>query len=435
MRAKSFRPTGVYRGGEALATVLGLMVMSFGLPCFAQLASDEVPHERTLPLSEEIREQLESSRFRFGIFRLQPRFAIRDLGYDNNVFGTATDPVSDWHSSVAAGTSFIVPAGSKLYLRGDAVPEYTYYRKITSRRSLGGDYGASILGLFNHMTIEAGGHSKKSLENVSSELERPAIGTRSDVTGTLELDIFQRLSVFGTGIAQQQRYRASEADEEQGLFLNTLERNETLVRGGFRYRPVTFFDISIAAEKTRSLFKVNRDRDNASTALILGIQYDRPRSFLNLSAGARRGDALDTAAVLFPHYSTVTGSYYAEHELGSHLVIDAYGHRGIAYSLTVENPFFLETRNGGGIWVPVGSRLAFRAFGEAGTNAYPVPIGSQHRTDDASSYGGGFAMRLYRNLVLTAIGEKTNYVSTIADNNRSVFRFTTVVSAQTNLFR
>src|ERR1700719_419681 len=117
----------VYTEGAKLCsskviTWMGAVAMLVAGAASAQLVNDQVPHERTLPISEEIRLQLESSRFRLGIFRLQPRFAIRDLGYDNNVFGTPNNPIADWHSSIAAGPAFIVPAASKVYLRGEAVP-------------------------------------------------------------------------------------------------------------------------------------------------------------------------------------------------------------------------------------------------------------------------------------------------------------------------
>src|SRR6266513_2797001 len=50
-----------------------------------------------------------------GVLRVAPTFAVRDLGYDSNVFGTADNPVGDWHSTVAAGARFIVPVGAKVY--------------------------------------------------------------------------------------------------------------------------------------------------------------------------------------------------------------------------------------------------------------------------------------------------------------------------------
>jgi hypothetical protein len=415
-----------------IAAVFSLLLLAANAN--AQLASDRVPHERVLPISEEIRHQLESSRFRFGVFRLQPTIGIKDLGYDNNVFGTtdSVDPVADWHASVAAGTSFIVPGGTKMYLRGMLIPEYTYYQKLASRRSWGGEYGASLLGLFNRMTVEAGVHSLTQLQSVNSEIERPALGTRTDLPVNLEIEIFRRLSVFGTGQAEHQRY-----DLNVDPTLRTLERNETLGRGGLRYHFTSYFDISAAAEKTTTKFLVNDTRNNESNAFIVGVHYDRPRSYINLSIGQREGKGAgsESGVSTFPRFSETTGSYYAFHELSSGITLDVYGARGVEYSLTVQNPYFIDTRNGAGITLPVGHRVALRAFGEMGPNSYPIPVNGVKRTDDVTTWGGGFSMRLYRNFVLSTIASNTKYDSTIDLNNRSVFRVTTIVTASTGFFR
>src|SRR5437868_7046857 len=95
------------------------VMIAGALGASAQLSSDQVPHARTLPLNEDVRHQLETSRFHLGVFRVQPAFAIRDLGYDNNVFGTVDNPVTDWRSTVSAGLRSIVPIGPKVYFRGD----------------------------------------------------------------------------------------------------------------------------------------------------------------------------------------------------------------------------------------------------------------------------------------------------------------------------
>lgn len=395
----------------------------------AQLASDQVPHERTLPMSEQVRQQLEASRWHFGAFRVQPAFAVRDFGFDNNVYGTADNRVSDWRSTVAAGVRTILPMGPKLYLRSDLVPEYTYYQKLTNRRAFGGEYGASVLGLFNRMTVRGGADLYKGIAPVSSELERAALGTRSDVNGELEIDVLRRLAVFGVAEGQRQRYNLTADERGLGSPLVPLERNETMTRGGVRYRFASYFDVSVAAERTRTNFVVDDVRDNRTKAVIFGIHYDRPRSFLNLSVGNRTGEPVD-AISRFPRFSTTTGSYYASHELAVRTIVDVYGHRGIGYSLTLENPYYLETRTGLGITIPLGYRILLRAYGETGTNAYPNAVGPIKRSDDVKTVGGGFAVKMFRDVSLIAAAYRTQYNSNIAGKDRSTFRITTSISAR-----
>src|SRR5476649_1300248 len=76
-----------------------------------QLESDQVPHTRTIAPSEAIRQELEDSRYHLGPMRVHPLFSLRDVGYDNNVLGTSTNQVADFHSTVGLGAHGILPVG------------------------------------------------------------------------------------------------------------------------------------------------------------------------------------------------------------------------------------------------------------------------------------------------------------------------------------
>lgn len=424
----------VVRGVRKVAFTAGLLLCAVN--AMAQLATDLVPHERTISRQEEIRRDLADSRYHLGPIRVRPLFGIRDLGYDNNVFGAPSDEaVADWRSTVAAGANLILPLGSKMYATATAEPEYTYYQKLADRRLFGGQYGASLISLFNRLSIETGGLADKSIAPVSSELERSAPGRRSDVFARSELEIFRRLSLFGSAQRQEQRYQLTASDRINGTTLDQLERNETFIRGGVRYRLRSYVDLSLATESGNTQFVSAPRSDNNTRAVLIGVRYDRPRFFMNVSGGRRTGEARGVAST-FPHFSTTTGSYYGAYQLGVPLAIDAYGHRSVVYGLYVNNPYFLETRNGGGLTLPVGQRLGLRAFAEVGSNAYPIATpGTPLRTDDVTVVGGGIAYRLYRKVVMTIVASDTNYKSNIDAFSRSVFRLATVFSLRGEFFQ
>lgn len=420
-----------------VAGVIAFMLSMAAPPVQAQLASDDVPRQRTLPRSEEIRLQFEDSRYHLGPLSLQPVFGLRDLGYDNNVFGTSDGQVSDWRTTVSAGGRLILPIAPKVYLLAKLLPEYTWYQKTSSLRSFGGDYGASALGLFNQLTIEGGANVSRVIHPVSSELVQSARSRRTDLFGKAEVDIFHRLSVFGSAQSQRQRYQDPAAGTAQALDVRPLERNESAIRSGVRYRYSSFLDFSVAVERTTTKFLTQTDRDNTSGAVILGVHYERPRTFLNLSIGSRRGQS-NSSSGAFPSYRATTGSYYASHQFATPALIDAYGRRGVTYGLFLDNPYFFETINGAGITVPVGQRFAVRGFGEIGTNHYPVAVlaaGTRVvRNDDMRAVGGGIAVRLYRTLVVAAVATSTKYDSNIPNFIRSVVRLTTTVSFRGDFF-
>jgi hypothetical protein len=403
----------------------------------AQLESDEVPHTRIIAPTEAIRQELEDSRYHLGPMRVRPLFSLRDVGYDNNVLGTSVNQVADFHSTVGLGAHGVLPVGSKMYFQTVALPEYTWYQKLTDRRSLGGSYSGSLLGLFNRMSVEAGADSFRGPTVLNSEQQTSVPATRTHLFSRVEVEFLKRLSVYGSGESEQQRYSPVRDDPTEAAAILQLERNETAARGGLRYRFASWLDFSLGVEHTNTTFLTGTDRDNHSDAVILGVRYDRPRSFINLSVGSRTGKA-DHPGV-FPDYSATTGSYYASHDLSAPVAFDVYGHRGIGYSITATNPYYLETRNGAGVTVAVGRRLALRGFGEGGSNAYPVPIAvgstSVKRMDSAVTAGGGVAFRLHRKVALSVLASNSRYTSNIAGNDRSIFRLATGISFTGDFFR
>src|SRR4029077_12930399 len=124
-----------------------------------------------------------------------------------------------------------------------------------------------------------------------------------------------------------------------------------------------------------------------------GIHYDRPRFYINATAGYREGHGIE-AGTLFPRYRTGTGTYLISWFFAHPVELVAYGHRGVVYGRFLENSYFFETRNGLGMSVRCGRGLQLRGFGEYGTNGYPVAVTlaegiSVSRRDIAKAYGGG----------------------------------------------
>jgi len=403
------------------------IALSTAWSAHAQLASDSVPRERTVSRSAEIVEQLTESRYRLGPIRVRPLFALRDTGYDNNVFGTPDDPVSDWRSTVSSGADLILPFGSKIYILGVANPEYTWYKKLPNRRTFGGTYGGSVLGLFNHLSIEAGGTTAKTVRPVSSEVDQPTQGRRTDAFARAELEIARRLSFFGSAEQQRQRYEAAPGDLVGNLSLRQLERNDTFFRGGVRYKLRSYFDVSLAAETGRSVFVFAPETDNNTRAVLLGAHYDRPRFFLNLTGGTRRWEPRGPLST-FPKFSSGTGSYYAAYDLVAPIVVDAYGNRSAAYSLYTGNPFYYETRNALGLTISLGTRILLRAFSEFGSNDYPRAVDGVKRADRVRVLGGGIGYRLYRKAILGFTASSTRYHSNIDAFTRSTLRFGTTLT-------
>lgn len=395
----------------------------------AQLADDRVPHERTVPLREQVKNELATYPRRLGPIRLFPQFQLRNFGYNSNVYGTEDDPTSDYTATVAAGARYLVPFGQKVFLRGDVMPEYTYYHELEENRTLGGNYTGSLLGLYNRMSFEVGASRTDQVQVVSSESERVAEANINGAVARLEVDVLPRVALFGSFVQRDYSYDVQGSDGNAPLF-DQLERSDDAVRAGVRYRVTSFFDVSAAMEKTTSEFEVEPAlRDNESDAMLVGVHYDRPRMFVDLSAGLREGEgSLDGTA--YPDYSELTGSYYLNYKLGRPVELETYGNRSVVNGLFVSNPWFLETRGGAGVVFHAGDRVIVRAFGETGSNEYPEPVlvgGADivQRADDVLTYGTTLAFRIWRSAALEVGATQTEYDSNIDGFDRSVLRVST----------
>ena len=266
----------------------------------AQLTSDDVPQVRTIPVKEEVDADMQAARFHLGPVRIIPTIAVRNAGYDNNVFGTTENPVSDWSFAIRGGFRFIVPFGSKIYLRASALPEYTWYDKLEDRRGWGGLYEASLYGFFNRMTTQLRAFDLETFQQYSSEVPTKVLTRSQDGSAGFEIEILKRLAFFAK--AEGMRIRYSTEGQLPGQPVQANDRTDTSVRGGPRYYLSPDWSISAAVEQTWSDFVyLPGTRDNQSRAYLLGVQYTRPRLYFNLSGGYRTGDPRSLALPLVLH--------------------------------------------------------------------------------------------------------------------------------------
>ncbi len=399
----------------------------------AQLTTDQVPFERTVPVDEEVRGEMERSRIHLGPVRLLPWLAVRNFGYNDNIFGSSQDPVGDWLATVAAGARLYVPVGSKTFLRLDALPEYTWYEHLGSRSQAGGRGEAAYLAFFNRLSLAVSGtYSLNPVSILSSEIPATVVRTDWDGKANFELKATQKISVFAGAEFLREKIRNGGSVPLQDLVsVENYDRDDAVVRAGVRYRFSPGWDVSLAAEGTETKFVLNPDeRNNRSFAPLVGLHYDRPRFFANLYAGYRIGRPLEGSG--FPAFETATGSAYFSYVLTRSVELSTFGSRRLQYGTSVEDPYYIETRYGAGVSLRVFSRLSLQGFGSYGTNDYTFAArrspGLIGRRDDVSTYGGGLTLGLWRNVTLTSGATRNNYNANIPGNDRGVTTFSTGLS-------
>jgi hypothetical protein len=410
---------------------LGLLMGLCAADAMAQLSTEAPARARTVPVAEQVKDESEHPRFRLGPFRMRRVFGLR-AGYDNNVFGTEENKVGDWTVTAFGGVKYLLPSGPKTYLRGEVSPEYIWYNKTTAYRNFGGTYSAALLGLYNRMSVELGGRGQRTLTVVNSEAQRFARQDTLNGGLKLEVEILRRLSVYAGLEGVKVRYDDSGLPVSDFNAVNNLDRTEIAGRGGVRYRFSEVLSLAVQAEQVRTQF-VNQaqDRDNDVNSYVLVARLDQPRFYVDVTGGYREGTARYSDS-LFAPYRTGYYGFFVSYFVNRSLELQGYGWRRPINSLSLDNPYYFETRNGGGVSVGLGARVALRGFVLVGSNSYPVDVlvngAPMRRADDVTTFGGGFTFQIHRTTKLLVQGASDRYRSNVPGDDRSILRLFTGLS-------
>lgn len=393
-----------------------------------QLTSEGPVRARSLPLAETIDREKDDAPYRLGPLRLSPFISLHDVAYNSNAWGTTENPIPDWSATIRGGSDFLLPLGGKSVLRGEVAPSYLYWDKEPAARGWGGVYGGEWIGLFNRMTVQVGGKYEDQIALVSSESEQTARNAMVTGRAEVEVDILRRLSVF----AGWKGFRSLYSDVVSGGGSETsvadLNRAERDFQAGIRYKPDERLSVGILADWTTTRFVVQgQDSDNDARSARLAVRYDRPEFYVELTGGYSTAKG-QTADSFFPIYRTGIYRWFVSYQAGSGFELQAYGWRYPVYSQFLDNPYYFETRNGiQGNWA-VTPNVKVSGFVYGGPNTYPVEVFVYDqivkRKDDVVTYGGGLALKVWRNVGVSGIYTRDQYTSNVPGVERSVYRIT-----------
>lgn len=404
----------------AIRGVAAALVTFCALPALAQLNSDTVPTGRTVPLRESVEAQLEESRWHLGPFRVEPELKLDNLGYNDNVFGASEgeEKVDDYTATVGLGIRSIAPLGSKTFLRLDAIPEYTWYKELDYRSNFGYEAGGAFLALFNRMSVELGAKTRDTVTQVTSEDQTQIPQTTDNVLASVEVDLLRRLALFAAFEAENTDYEPEDGDVNYSL----LNREETAQRVGLRYELRPRLRLQAMYETTEADFPDDETfTRNEGDAVLFGFTYDRDALFVNAVGGNRTIEYPGSGA---PKFDEFTGSLYAGWRFARRAELQLRVLQRPQYSTFVDNPYFLESRQGARLVVPMGQRFAVFGGAETGKNEYQAPVLSGdalvERMDDVSNWEGGIGFRVFRSAVLTFSMKVEDYDSNLAGFDREV---------------
>jgi hypothetical protein len=376
--------------GRPLAFLVFIGAASIAAPALAQFDQYSPPGGLVEPPADRkgaLETASESARWHLGPVRLAPWWQLRNLQYVDNSFGTSDGEKGDLTASAGAGLRAYFRTGPKIYWRVQALPEYVWWRDATERRRLGGRYGLSAYAFFNHLTVEATGERTQEQKFVSPEIAA-LTQARSD-RGALGVDlaITDRISLFAGAEELEMRNLVSRSAGEAPF--DQFDRDESILRGGARYRLPRGFSIGVGVERAEVDFidaPGRADRSNVGTSPFVQLRQQNEDRFFDLEVAARSADPRPGSS--FVPFNSTTARLAAGFGTGSRLSTSVYGGRGIVYTLAAGYSYLEDDRLGGALNLEVSRRTSLRVFAEVGRNTYRVAIaGTPERRDDLRAYG------------------------------------------------
>ena len=140
----------------------------------------------------------------------------------------------------------------------------------------------------------------------------------------------------------------------------------------------------------------HRSPDRDGFVHLASFRFDGNRLFINTAIGQRN---LDVDEPLAQGYDDLTGSYYVTLRSMRGAAVEAWGGRGLEYSIAEDTFYYLDIRNGLAGSARLGTRARVRVFGEMGKNEYPATPSRARRTTSEKRAFASCSFQLLRALI------------------------------------
>ena len=367
-----------------------------------------------------LEEEMETSLWRAGPFRLNPWIGITNAAFVTNAFDTAdTEPQdTDLTLTLGAGVTGIVPFGQKVFLTLEAIPQYVLWLEQDERNAFNEWYGARLYGFYNRLYVEAGASRRDAVRIVSSEVNQET-NTRLDLIEALaELRIGGSFHVFaGAGLGEYSSLE-DEADPRLATF-SLLDREETAVRAGLRYRPRddVLFGAGIVTSETE-FASTARDLSNSGDYPFVEALYDSEKFFVTAEINFLDLEPDDPTSEFVP-LSEPTWEFQLTFNPGWRLDYTPYTRRDLQYALTEGYAYFLSDRYGFRLGAILSDRWRSDAFVETGADDYQkIADTTPDREDDVVSWGLDFTFDVSKWFGLTFGYSLSTFDSNLPQNDR-----------------
>jgi len=384
--------------------------------------------ERPQGKKDNLENAVEEARWKLGALRVDPWIGVRNLSFVDNVFvGQDEEPASDVTVTVGAGLRGYLRTGPKVIWAAHALPEYIWWQDLEDRRQSTGRYGVGSFAFFNRLTLEATLTRSEGQNIITPEFEQLLTNKVDEGNFSFDLQTGRNFSLFGSASLVEIENLLD--DDPRLPRIDRLNREETVVRGGFRLHWREEFSVAIGVESSEVEFdNIDTSLSNSGVSPLLGVSWDRPNFFLEADIVLRDLEAEGDST--FVTYDEPTGSLQLGFNMAADVHYHLYANRSVIYSILSESSYFEGERFGAAITAKLGWRTNVRTFVETGTNRYTFSDPTlPSRSDDVLAVGAGLSFEIARNTAFVLTVTQTDYDSNIDGADRDA----TFVQAGINL--
>lgn len=371
---------------------------------------------------EATRELLETAmaeaRWKWGPLLVDPWVGLRELTYDDNVGNRPRgNIVSDYLVKVGAGVRAYAPANEQLIFALHVLPEYVYWQDLDNRRQVDGRYGAGLFGAVGPFDMELSFQHIEDTKFFSREFEDRVDTTEDFAKLDLEMDLGRGWAAFAGGALNTYDFEEQDAGIDPEVSL--LNRDETLLRAGVRFRPSDRIQLGLGVEQSTVDFDRDARRSNDGLSPLLEIDLQGGRLLFTSRLTFRDLEA-DGDTSEFPDFDDISGRYRAAWQLVGPVQLEVLGYRSLVYSFQDTFAYFVDEALAFGLVTSLGSNAGLRLRYEDGTNDYAAFDPNRlARVDDFESLSAELQLEIGP-LTLVINASETDYDSNINQFDRDV---------------
>jgi hypothetical protein len=346
----------------------------------------------------------------FGPLGLYPTVAIRDVGIDSNVFDEATDAKDDFTFTVDPRVLAALTLGSSR-LTGSTSGGFVYFRTYKDQQSANAQYGLRLDLTLSRLRPFVSAAYVTTRERPNLEIDARARRTERNVIAGLDLNLTGLTAL--TLSAGQARTVFAEGEQFRGVNLaDALDRTGESVSGGLKVFLTPFTTLVLAADVRHDRFASSHVRDADTVQFAPALEFSSEAAISGrAAAGYQRFTPRDPGLA---GYRGLVASVGVVYKLLDVTTFDVQANRDVMYSFEEAEPYYVTTgwrvamtqRLFGPLDMIVSGQRQQLAYQSLETSG---PVG---RIDTVNTVGGGFGIRIGRNIRVTFSGERTERRST-----------------------